>query len=109
LVRHILKTQKESVYTNKKVVNIATFIQHLRRVRKHGYGFSEEEIARGVRALAAPIRDSTGNVVGTIGISLPTFELPNSKIERTAEQVKKSADDVSRQLGWEYTKKIGFL
>ena len=104
LVRQILKTQKESVYTNKKVVNIATFIHHLRRVRKRGFGFSDEEIARGVRALAAPVRDSTGNVVATIGISLPTFELPNSRIERTAAKVKEAARDVSRQLGWEYTK-----
>jgi DNA-binding IclR family transcriptional regulator len=100
LVRHILKTQKETVYTNKKVVNITEFVQHLRRVRKQGYGFSDEEVARGVRALAAPIRDSTGNVVATIGISLPIFELPNSRIERTAKVVREAAAQVSRELGW---------
>jgi DNA-binding IclR family transcriptional regulator len=104
LVRHILKSQKNTVYTNKKVVNITEFIQNLRRVRKQGYGFSDEEIARGVRALAAPVRDSTGNLVATIGISLPTFELPNSRIEHTAKVVKEAAQEASRQLGWQYTK-----
>jgi DNA-binding IclR family transcriptional regulator len=50
--------------------------------------------------LAAPIRDSTGNVVATLGISLPIFELPNSRIERTAKVVREAAAQVSRELGW---------
>ena len=104
LVRRILQGQKNTVYTNKKIVNITEFIRNLRRVRKQGYGFSDEEIAKGVRALAAPIRDTKGNVIATIGISLPTFELPNSRIERTAKVVKDSAQKVSRQLRWEYAK-----
>jgi DNA-binding IclR family transcriptional regulator len=58
-----LLSQKNTVYTNKKLINLTEFIQNLRRVRKQGYGFSDEEIARGVRALAAPVRDSKGNVV----------------------------------------------
>jgi DNA-binding IclR family transcriptional regulator len=104
LVRHILQSQKNSVYTNKKLVNITEFIRNLRRVRRQGYGFSDEEIARGVRALAAPVRGSKGNVVATIGISLPTFELPNSRIERTARVVKEAAQEVARQLSWERAK-----
>ena len=51
----------------------------------------------------APVRDSEGNVVATIGISVPTFELPSSKIERTAKVVRETAKEVSRQLGWEDT------
>ena len=105
LVRHILRSQKSSVYTNKKLINITEFIRNLRRVRRQGYGFSDEEIARGVRALAAPIRDSTGNVVASIGISLPSFELPKAKIESTAKVLRETAKEVSRQLGWEPTRK----
>ena len=74
-------------------------------MRRQGYGFSDEEIARGVRALAAPIRDSTGNVVASIGISLPSFELPKAKIESTAKVLRETAKEVSRQLGWEPTRK----
>ena len=51
----------------------------------------------------APVRDSEGNVVATIGISVPTFELPSSKIERTAKVVRETAKEVSRQLGWKHT------
>jgi len=42
-----LLSQKNTVYTNKKLINLTEFIQNLRRVRKQGYGFSDEEIAKG--------------------------------------------------------------
>jgi DNA-binding IclR family transcriptional regulator len=101
LVRHILQSQKGSVYTHKKVINITEFIRNLRRVRKQGYGFNDEEVAKGVRSLAAPIRDAEGNVIATIGISVPSFELPNSRIERVAKAVKKASQEVSKRLRME--------
>jgi DNA-binding IclR family transcriptional regulator len=103
-VRRALSSQKDVVYTNKKVLDIDGFIRDLRRVRKQGYGFSDEDIARGVRTIAAPVRDVTGNVIATIGISLPSFELPKSKIEPAAKVIKAAARAVSRELGWLDTK-----
>ena len=99
-VRKVLSTQKDAVYTNKKLLDIGGFIRGLRRVRKQGYGFSDEDIARGVRTIAAPIRDVTGNVIATLGISLPSFELPKSKIEPAAKVIKAAARTVSQELGW---------
>jgi len=104
MVRRVLSTQKDAVYTNKKVLDIDDFIHDLRRVRKQGYGFSDEDIAKGVRTIAAPIRDITGNVIATIGISLPSFELPKHKIEIVAKVTKAEARAVSRELGWSDTK-----
>ena len=51
-----------------------------------------------MRSLAAPIRDAEGNVIATIGISVPSFELPNSRIERVAKAVKKASQEVSKRL-----------
>jgi len=103
-VRRVLSTQKDAVYTNKKVHDIDGFIRDLGRVRKQGYGFSDEDIAKGVRTIAAPVRDVTGNVIATIGISLPSFELPKSKIESVAKVTKAAAREVSRELGWSDTR-----
>jgi IclR family KDG regulon transcriptional repressor len=103
-VRRVLSTQKGAVYTNKKLLDIDGFIRELWRVRKQGYGFSDEDIARGVRTIAAPVRDVTGNVIATIGISLPSFELPKNKIETVAKVTKAAARAVSRELGWSDTK-----
>jgi IclR family acetate operon transcriptional repressor len=105
LVRGLLKKQTNSIYTNKKMLDIDGFIRDLRRVRKQGYGFSDEDIARGVRTIAAPVRDATGNVIATIGISLPSFALPKTKIEPAAKVIKAAARAVSRELGWAETKR----
>ncbi len=99
LVRRLLKKQKDAIYTNKKVLDIDSFIRDLRRVRKQGYGFSDEDIAKGVRTIAAPVRDVTGNVIATVGISLPSFALPKIKIGPTAKVIKAAARAVSRELG----------
>lgn len=104
LVRRVLSTQKDVVFTNKKVRDVDGFIRDLRRVRKQGYGFSDEDIAKGVRTIAAPVRDVTGNVIATIGISLPSFQLPKSKVEPAAKVIKSAAQAVSRELGWSDTK-----
>jgi len=104
-VRRVLSTQKDAVYTNKKMHDIDGFIRDLRRVRKQGYGFSDEDIAKGVRTIAAPVRDVTGNVIATIGISLPSFELPRYKIEPAAKVIKAAARAVSQELGWSDKKK----
>jgi len=104
MVRRVLSTQKNFGYTNRKVLDIDRFIRELWRVRKQGYGFSDEDIAKGVRTIAAPVRDVTGNVIATIGISLPSFELPKSKIESVAKVTKAAARAVSRELGWSDSK-----
>ena len=100
LVRSLLKKQNDAIYTNKKVLDIDGFIRDLRRVRKQGYGFSDEDIAKGVRTIAAPVRDVTGNVIATVGISLPSFALPKIKIGPAAKVIKAAARAVSRELGW---------
>ncbi|HEY1269074.1 MAG TPA: IclR family transcriptional regulator [Candidatus Binatia bacterium] len=104
LVRRLLKKQKDAIYTNKKVLDIDGLIRDLRRVRKQGYGFSDEDIARGVRTIAAPVRDVTGDVIATMGISLPSFALPKTRIEPAAKVIKAAARAVSRELGWSETK-----
>jgi DNA-binding IclR family transcriptional regulator len=105
LVRRVWRTQKDVAYTNKRVVDIDRFIRALKRVRRQGYGFSDEDIAKGVRTIAAPVRDATGKVIATIGISLPSFELPKYKIEPSAKVVNAAAATVSQETGWSDTKK----
>lgn len=100
LVRRLLKKQRDAIYTNKKVLDVDGFIRDLRQVRNQGYGFSDEDIARGVRTIAAPVRDVTGNVIATVGISLPSFALPKIKIGSAAKVITAAARALSRDLGW---------
>ena len=52
--------------------DINRFCAELAVIRREGVGFDCEEIFTGVRCVAAPIFDYTGNLVATIGCSVPT-------------------------------------
>jgi IclR family pca regulon transcriptional regulator len=42
----------------------------LRKVRSQGYAVVDQELEEGLRAIAAPIRDRTGTVVGAVNVSV---------------------------------------
>ncbi|WP_302985025.1 IclR family transcriptional regulator, partial [Bilophila wadsworthia] len=55
--------------------DINRFCTELAAIRREGVGFDCEEIFTGVRCVAAPIFDYTGNLVATIGCSVPTVRI----------------------------------
>lgn len=101
-VRDILQSQGMKKYTPKTIVGVENFLRHLKHVHSQGFAFDDEEVDRGVRSLAAPVRDTTGRVIASIGVSAPSFLLPKSSINSRAAAVKKLATQLSRELGWNY-------
>jgi IclR family acetate operon transcriptional repressor len=73
--------------------------RELTRVLRRGYAIDAQERLPGVVCLAAPIRDSTGNVVAAISISGPQLRLPRDRIPELADEVMKIAEEGSRILG----------
>jgi DNA-binding IclR family transcriptional regulator len=74
-------------------------IAELARIREQGYALDEEECEEGVRCVAAPLRDYSGDIVASISISGPVSRMPESKIERIQREIVKTAAEVSRRLG----------
>jgi IclR family KDG regulon transcriptional repressor len=72
----------------------------LERVRRKGYALDLEEFERGLRCIAAPVRDQTGNVVAALGLAGPAGRLNSERLRTLAEPVMASADAVSRNLGF---------
>lgn len=70
----------------------------LRRVRGLGWAMNNEELARGLRSVAAPIRDSNDAVVAAINIHSTPFSVEEVR-ELLAPEVVAAARTISRQLG----------
>jgi DNA-binding IclR family transcriptional regulator len=100
----ILRSQGIIKYTAKTIVGFENFMKHLNRVRLQGFGVDDEEVERGVRSLAAPVQDASGNVIASIGVSAPSFLIPKSKIISGARSVKQIAAELSAELGWSMKK-----
>ena len=84
--------------------NTITGIEELRRevnlVRERGYAVDNEECEPGVRCLAVPLRDYTGQVVASISISAPTSRLTMEKVEELEPKIKTVAAYMSHELGY---------
>lgn len=48
-------------------------------VRAHGYAANDEELARGLRSLAAPVQDRSGRVVAAINVATSTAHDPRAE------------------------------
>jgi IclR family transcriptional regulator, pca regulon regulatory protein len=56
--------------TKRTVPTVAALRAELRKVRSQGYAIVDQELEDGLRAIAAPIRDRTGTVVGAVNVSV---------------------------------------
>ncbi len=99
-VRSVLESQGIARYTSKTIVGIKNFLSHLKIVRSQGFAFDDEEVERGVRSIAAPVRDASGKVIASIGVSAPSFLIPKSSISSAARLVKEIAAGLSAEFGW---------
>lgn len=73
---------------------------HLATIRAQGYAFDNEENYLGVRCLAAPVFDDTGQCIACIGISGPSVRMPLSRIPELAAQVQALSLALSQTLGY---------
>jgi DNA-binding IclR family transcriptional regulator len=85
--------------TSKTIVVSARYLQELARVREQGYAVDDEENNYGVRCVAAPIFDSLGRVVASVGVSGTTTQNDHDHLPKVAELVGEAARKVSQQMG----------
>lgn len=64
--------------TPSSITNIVALEKELARVRRHGVAFDNEEIEVGLRCVAAPVRDDTGELVAGLSVSAPADRYSDS-------------------------------
>ena len=86
--------------THRTITATPNLEQELERVRTQGYGIDDEEFAQGLRCLAAPVRNFTGNVVAAVGISGPVWRVSLDRVPQLTELVKAAGHQLSQVLGY---------
>lgn len=88
-------------FTPKTLVAVPALLEELRKIRRSGYAFSDEEAIKGVRAVGAPIFDITQRPVAGISVGLPTVRFPRAKVPEFGRLVRQAADRISLNLGFQ--------
>ena len=73
--------------------------RELEQVRQQGFAVSTEELEVGFTAIAAPVRNHFGSVVGALSVNGPTARLRPSIVRTFVAPLRAAADRVSRRLG----------
>lgn len=74
--RHGLPAQTEATITSKEAL-----YDELEAVRERGYAYDRQEFRDGMRSIAAPIFDESGDVLGALSVAGPTHRLAGDRFE----------------------------
>jgi DNA-binding IclR family transcriptional regulator len=85
-------------YTPNTITNRNKLIAHLREIRRKGYAFSDQEVDRDVRAVAALIFNGVGELVGGLSIAGPAYRISKKKINSWGRLVIQYAQRISNEM-----------
>ena len=86
--------------TKHTITNFGVFQEELNSIRDKGYAVDNEENELGVRCIGAAVFNMRGEVEGAISISGPTNRILKKNIEEYGIEVKKYANLISKELGY---------
>ena len=68
-------------------------------IKKKGYAFSDQEVDKDVRAIAAPIFNGRGDLVAGLSITGPVYRMNKKKINSLSRLVLLHSQKISAKLG----------
>jgi len=86
-------------FTPNTITKVNKLKAHLREIRKRGYAFSDQEVDRDVRAVAAPIFNGLGEVVAGLSVAGPVYRINKKKVGQFSRLVIEYAKGISSRLG----------
>ena len=75
--------------------------RELAAVRARSYAVDDEESEVGLRSIAAPVRNDSGNVIAAISIAGPVHRMTKKMLLGWVRELVGAADAVSQRLGWQ--------
>jgi len=97
----ILREKGLARFTRRTITSHSKMEKHLDAVRAQGYALDDGETYPGIRCVAAPVRNFSGAVVGSISISGPTQRITLERLDFYRDSVIAAAHRISTRLGYE--------
>ena len=97
-LRSIFGDDKPVKYTKNTITSVPALVKECLAIRRRGYALDEAEYMDGVRCVAAPIRISSGLIVGSVGISAPASRFLKEHYPRNSARVIECAQNIGEML-----------
>lgn len=86
-------------FTDHTLTTAEALAADLARIRSRGFSFDDEERTRGMRCIAAPVFDLTGEAVAGISVSGPTHRIGPEHVKTLGAVVVAAAAELSSAMG----------
>jgi IclR family transcriptional regulator, pca regulon regulatory protein len=84
------------------LTELEDLLVELQKVKEDGLAVNNEELAYGLRSIAAPVRSQTGEVVAAINLAVHrTMVSLDSLVAHLGPQLKKTAGEISARIGYQ--------
>lgn len=88
------------IFTPNTITGLEQLVADLAQARHHGYTVGDEELAVGMRSVAAPVRNAAGEIAAAINVSVSSARVSRQELEaHLAVAVVESARHISTALG----------
>lgn len=85
--------------TSRTITNTNELSRELKKIRDQGYAVDDEEVAVGLRCVAAVIYDENGFPLAGLSLSGPTARIPRERVPELGKTVQALANDITQELG----------
>ncbi|WP_108461567.1 IclR family transcriptional regulator [Devosia naphthalenivorans] len=85
-------------FTDVTITSLSGLVEELRMVRRSGFAFEDGEFHPDLVGIGASVRDTSGAVVGSIGVTIPRRRATDAYREYIAQAVMKCAKDISGRM-----------
>jgi IclR family KDG regulon transcriptional repressor len=99
-VERILEKAPLTAITKNSITSAKGFKAWLSRIRVEGLAIDHETTFEGITGIAAPIRDSWGGVVASLGVAMISSAVDREGVERIAHSTIEAAVAISKDLGY---------
>jgi IclR family transcriptional regulator, KDG regulon repressor len=100
VVLEIIERKGLPKHTDFTITDRDALLKELEKVKQKGYALDLEENEYGIRCIAVPIFDYSGNVVAAVSISGPTIRMTDERIEKLQERIRHIGRQISERLGY---------
>lgn len=100
VVLDILERKGMPQHTDHTITDKEMFLHELAVVRQKGYALDLEENEYGIRCIAVPIFDHSGNVIAAVSVSGPTIRMTDERIEQLQAHMRHIGKQISARLGY---------
>jgi DNA-binding IclR family transcriptional regulator len=94
-LNRMLMRRELAQFTSKTIISLEALKLQLAEVRTKGYAVNDEEQVHGVRAVAAPVLDSLGNVITCISVRGSVDQIPRARFPELGKEMIRAARDMA--------------